>query len=173
MDALTKLGIDWKLLIAQIINFLLVLFVLAKFLYKPILGMLDRRSKKIAQGLRDAEEGQAKLASAAKETEAQLANARKEAATIVVKAKAQGEAQASQLVEGAKREVETIVSQAHQDIASAKSKMMVEVKAETAALVVAAAKQVLGKTVGAAEDHRISEAAAEALRGELKGAEKQ
>ena len=46
-ELFSKLGIDWKLLIAQIINFLVLLFVLYKFAYRPILSMLEKRTKKI------------------------------------------------------------------------------------------------------------------------------
>ena len=54
-ELITKLGIDWKFLIAQIVNFLVLLFVLYKFAYGPILAMLEKRQKKIEKGLKDAE----------------------------------------------------------------------------------------------------------------------
>lgn len=54
--ALDSLGINTTYLIGQIINFAILLFVLTKFLYKPILKILDERAKKIAQGLKAAEE---------------------------------------------------------------------------------------------------------------------
>lgn len=47
------LGIDPKLFIGQIINFLILLFILTKFAYKPIVKLLDDRRQKIADGLKD------------------------------------------------------------------------------------------------------------------------
>lgn len=46
-----QLGIEPKLLLAQIVNFTIILVVLTKFLYKPVLAMLEKRKKEIAQGL--------------------------------------------------------------------------------------------------------------------------
>ncbi len=46
-----KLGIDPVMLVTQIINFAILAFILTKFLYKPILKLLDERQKKIAEGL--------------------------------------------------------------------------------------------------------------------------
>jgi len=47
-----KLGIEPTLLLAQILNFLIIAFVLTKILYKPILQLLDKRKKTIEEGLR-------------------------------------------------------------------------------------------------------------------------
>ena len=49
MELLHKLGIDWRLLIAQLINFSVLLFVLYKFLYHPILNILEKRRKQIEE----------------------------------------------------------------------------------------------------------------------------
>lgn len=45
-----QLGIEPQLLLAQLVNFLIILFVLSKLLYKPILGMIEKRKKEIAEG---------------------------------------------------------------------------------------------------------------------------
>ena len=47
--------IDWKLLIAQAVNFAIVVFALYKFAYKPLLKTMNERTAKIEQGLKDAE----------------------------------------------------------------------------------------------------------------------
>ena len=60
-ELLTKLGIDLKLLVAQIVNFLILLLVLYKFAYGPIVAMLEKRQKKIEKGLKEAEEAHKKL----------------------------------------------------------------------------------------------------------------
>ncbi|MFA5800107.1 MAG: hypothetical protein WC840_04070, partial [Candidatus Peribacteraceae bacterium] len=62
MELLTKLGINWQLLLAQIVNFLIVLGVLGAFVYKPILNLLDARTERIRKAMEDAKriENQAK-----------------------------------------------------------------------------------------------------------------
>ena len=88
-ELLSKLGIDWKLLIAQIINFLVLLFVLWKFAYGPILAILDKRTKKIEQGLKDAEASRKKLADSEERQKEILKMARTEGKEIVEKAREQ------------------------------------------------------------------------------------
>ena len=49
-ELLSSLGIDLRLFLAQLINFSILLFVLFKFAYKPILNMMDERTEKIEKG---------------------------------------------------------------------------------------------------------------------------
>lgn len=60
-ELLTQLGIDWKLLISQAVNFLLLLFALRLFVYKPLLKILEERRKKIEEGLLKAQEADVRL----------------------------------------------------------------------------------------------------------------
>ena len=64
MDAL---GIEWPLLISQLINFLILIVLLRMFLYKPVLNMLNARKERIAQSMKDAE----RVNAAAREAEAE------------------------------------------------------------------------------------------------------
>ena len=82
-ELLNKLGIDYKLLIAQIINFLVLLFVLWKFAYGPILAILEKRQKKIEKGLADAEAAEKRLEESEKKQKEVLRKARTEAKEIV------------------------------------------------------------------------------------------
>ena len=67
MEVLAKLGIDWKLLIAQAVNFLVLLWILRRYAYGPILRVLEARTARIEQGLKDAQASELKLQSAADE----------------------------------------------------------------------------------------------------------
>ncbi len=79
MDALSKLGIHPLLLIAQIVNFIILLWLLHRFLYKPLLKLFQSRTAKIQEGIKTAED----LKRQAQESESQqkkhLEEARKEA----------------------------------------------------------------------------------------------
>ncbi|HOX30213.1 MAG TPA: F0F1 ATP synthase subunit B [Candidatus Paceibacterota bacterium] len=55
------LGINWNLLVAEIVNFFILLLVLKKFLYKPVLGMLEERRAKIEEGIKKSEEAETSL----------------------------------------------------------------------------------------------------------------
>lgn len=61
MDILNLFGLESGLFIGQVLNFLILFFILKFFLYKPIMAMLDERSQKIKQGLDDAENAKKSL----------------------------------------------------------------------------------------------------------------
>src|SRR4030042_2105348 len=85
MELLSNLGINGKLLLAQIINFLILLFVLHRFAYKPILKMLNDRTNKIEKGLKEAEESHKKLAEISEKEKEIITKARKDAQEILKK----------------------------------------------------------------------------------------
>ena len=89
MEIIKNFGIDPILLGAQVVNFLIVLFILRKFLYKPILETLQKRRDKISEGLRITEEVRVRLEKVILEEK-----------TILTKAHAQGK----KLIEDAKKE---------------------------------------------------------------------
>ena len=88
MEILNQIGIDGKLLLAQAVNFLILLFLLHRFAYKPMLAFLEKRSDRIEKGLRDAEEAEKRLVQAAENEEKVLAKAREEAKKIIADARA-------------------------------------------------------------------------------------
>ena len=83
MELLGKLGIDWRLLIAQIINFLLLLVILYRLLYKPVIALLDQRSAKIEKSLQAAQQIEANLKQTESERAQKILAAKKEAAVEV------------------------------------------------------------------------------------------
>jgi F-type H+-transporting ATPase subunit b len=85
MEALANLGIDWKLLVAQVVNFAVVLLVLKRFAYQPMLKLLDERTAKIEKGLADAENAGKKLSEIEIQEKAILMEARTEAKRILTR----------------------------------------------------------------------------------------
>lgn len=80
-------GIDWKLLIAQAVNFGIVLIALWYFLYTPVLKVLEERRKVVAKGVADAKEAETRLAQTGTEVTRRLTNADAEAQEITQRAK--------------------------------------------------------------------------------------
>jgi F0F1-type ATP synthase membrane subunit b/b' len=83
----TAFGIDWRLLLINAINFGVLLAGLYYFLYDPLLGALEARRKKVAQGVTDADAAALKLSEIEAATSGMLANAGKEADEVLKKAK--------------------------------------------------------------------------------------
>jgi len=83
---LEKLGINYGLLIAQIVNVVLLVWLLSRFLYQPVLNMLNERTRRIQESLREAEQVKEQLANAKRDYDAEIAKARQEAAGILSQA---------------------------------------------------------------------------------------
>jgi F-type H+-transporting ATPase subunit b len=107
-----ELGIEPLLLLAQIVNFGILFFVLKKFLYKPILAMLDKRKQEIEEGLSSATKS-AKQEEKLKEKEAELLlQAKKDAKVIVEQAKKQLDEQKKQIIAEAHSQATEILAKA-------------------------------------------------------------
>lgn len=145
MELLDKLGIDWRLLIAQLVNFLILVFVLYKFLYKPVLNLLDNRKEKIEKGLRDAEKLGEELEKTKELQRKEIQKAREEGRVMIEEAQAAAERAGQEIKIKAKTEVEKLIGAAKTQIIQEKEKMLQEIKNQTATLVIAAVEKVVGK----------------------------
>lgn len=154
-ELLTSLGIDWKLFIAQLVNFGILLFILYKFAYKPVLKMLDDRTEKIEKGLADAEESGKKLKEIEEKEKNVLIEAKKEAKNIIRKAEDQAEINKAELVEIAQTESDKIIEKAKKVASEEKDKMMADVKGEVSALVAVAVEKVIDEKMNDDKDAQI------------------
>ncbi|MEK7537956.1 MAG: F0F1 ATP synthase subunit B, partial [Patescibacteria group bacterium] len=75
-ELVSKLGIDWKLLLANTLTFFLVLWILRRFAYRPIMDVLDRRQKTIGEGLDAAKRSTDELAAIKRDKEQVLKEAK-------------------------------------------------------------------------------------------------
>ena len=147
MDLLQNLGIHGKLLLAQIVNFIILWWVLKKFVYVPLMKVMEERQRKIEKGIQDAEESKRKLELIKKEEKQVLEKAHKKAQEIVEKAEKQAKKNSEKIVEKTKRQAEQIVQEAKEEIAEEKKKTLQEAKEEIADLVYLAAKKVVNDEV--------------------------
>lgn len=151
MEALATLGIDWKLLIAQIINFIILLAILYKFLYGPIVSMLESRAKRIQKSLKQADEIEKNWEQAKTKEEELLNKARAESKAIIEETRVIAEKEGKLLKEKTKQEIEQLVLQAKEQIKGEKQKMSQELNKEVAGLVIEATQKVLGKHASSKE----------------------
>ena len=153
------LGIDWKLLIAQIVNFLILLILLSKFLYKPIVKMLDNRSDKIEAGLKAAEKSQQDLKKADVESEKIREKAYKEANEILAGAKTEASEEAKKIVVKAEAQAEEIRKYAAEEALSSKDKAMKDAKGELSNLVTLALGKIIGEQISESDKEKMTEKA--------------
>lgn len=157
MDLLQNLGINGKLLLAQIVNFFVLLWVLKKFAYKPVLEVLEERKDKIEKGLKDAEKSQKKLTEIEEKEKKVLKKARQEAQRIIGKAEEQAKKSGEGIIIESKQKVEKLVSDAKKNIREEKQKMLTEVKAEVIDLVALATDKIVGEKINEGKDKEIIE----------------
>ncbi len=159
MEALANLGVDWKLFLAQAVNFLILLFVLRRFAYRPMLKFLEERTARIDQGLKDAESAHAKLKSVSEEEKKIMVAAREEARDILLQAEGAAKKRDALMLQETKGKIDKMIADADAHLADEKERLVREAKAELSSLVVTATERVLGKTVDAKIDTQLVEAA--------------
>jgi len=116
-DLFSALGIDWKMLILQIIAFLLLVWLLGKFVYPWLMKQVDERQEAIEATAKAAEAAQEKAEAASAEVEKALRTARREAADIVATAKAEAVQMNEKAEKTAKARAERIVAEAREELA--------------------------------------------------------
>jgi F-type H+-transporting ATPase subunit b len=158
MEELIKtFHIETNLLLAQFVNFAIVLFVLWKFAYKPILKTLNDRTKKIEKGVKDAETASKKLGEMTEKEKEVLVKARKEAQEIIKKSEGEAKKNAENIILTAKEQNEKMIGDAKKMIEQEKGKMLGEVKSEIAGLVVAATEKIIHEKLDEKKDKELIE----------------
>ena len=155
MELLDNLGVDgWKL-IAQLINFGIVLFVLWRFAYKPVLEMLETRRQKIAKSMDEAEQIKAELAETQEERDKVMAEANQKAEKLIADAKEATKQVGKAEGERAVKQAEEIIRKAREATKADRERMMAELKAEIGRLVVETTAKVSGKVLTAEDQQRL------------------
>jgi len=141
------------------VNFAIVLFVLYRFAYKPVLKTLNSRTNKIEKGLEDADAAGKKLSEIIEKEKEVLAVAKKEAREIIKSAEEQAKANAVSIVLEARNQSEKLLVSAKSQIEQEKNKMLAEVKGEIANLVVLATEKIIGEKLDKEKDKELIEKA--------------
>lgn len=112
MEILKNFGFDPVMLVAQIVNFLIILFLLKKFLYKPVLDMLKKRKDDIEKGVKDAEEGRLTLEKALGEEKKILKKAQEQSKKIIDDAASQAILISNDIEQNSRKQAEKILEDA-------------------------------------------------------------
>lgn len=158
-----KFGIEPKFVLMQVISFLILFGVLYKFGIKPTIATMEERNRKIADGLRHAEETQARLAAAAQESAALVKAAQFDAQKIVDEARRSAKDFADRQQAEALQRSADLLAKAQQAIELEHKKMLNEARGEIARLVVTTTERVLAKKLTDADRAAYNETAAREL----------
>jgi F-type H+-transporting ATPase subunit b len=156
MEIFASLGVDGRILIAQIVNFFILLWVLNRFVYRPLLTFLEKRTATIEQGLNDAKQAKEQLDAARSQEEAILKQAQQEAQTLIAQAEAVAKQQRDLAVTETKTKIDQMLAQGEKKLSEERTKMLAEVKGELAQLVVLATEKVLQTKIDSTEGERMA-----------------
>jgi F-type H+-transporting ATPase subunit b len=148
-------GVDLPKLIFQVINFLLLLYLLNRFLFKSVLKLLDERQAKIKKGLEDAETAARDRELARAEREAAVDEARTEAQAMIARANKIAEDSRTEILAEAKAQAEKLTEKARAEIVAEKEKAMAEIRSQVADLALDAAAKLVESQMDAPTQRRL------------------
>lgn len=160
---LGALGVNWKLFVAQLLNFGVVLFVMWKWVYTPLLKIIDSRTAKIDKGLKDAEAASAAKSGAEKASDETIVAARREAQRILEESQKASEAHRAEMKSKTQSELAALVQQGKDTLSAEKEKMVREARAEIAELAVMIAGKALEEKLTDAQKKGLLDAAAKRI----------
>jgi F-type H+-transporting ATPase subunit b len=139
-------------IIATLVIFLVLMILLKKFAWGPLMGIMQEREELVANGIDAAEKAKKETKALLEEQKSLLKEARTEAQSIIEGAKKQGEATREEIVSAARTEANRLKESAVRDIEAEKEKAIAAVREEVVSLSVLAASKVLGKEISEADN---------------------
>ncbi len=153
MGGIANLGISLPTLIAQIINFVILLVLMYLVAYKPIMRMFDERSRKIKESMEQTELIKERAARAEEEAAKRIEAASREGQEMVARAMRTGEEVRQQAQQEAREQAETLISRARTEIQRERDEAIDELRKEFADLTILAAGKVIDRSLDK-EAHR-------------------
>lgn len=144
-------------ILAQMLNFFILVWLLERFAYKPLLAMMTERKERIAKDLEAAEQARAETEKFKADYAAQISNARVEAQQIVEKAIQEAENTTREQLATAREQIEQEKNRARQDIAIERDRAMNSLRNEVVSLSVAMAGKVVAKDMNSETNTKLIE----------------
>ena len=153
--AIDALGINTVGLVAQIINFLLLMGLLYSVAYKPVIKMLDQRTLRIKESMQQAEDVKQQLARTRDDYAAEMKRARTEAQEIINKALAEGDRLRASARDEGRREAEAFLERARAQIERDREEASRQLRGQVADLALLAAGRVVNQTFDKESHYRL------------------
>lgn len=147
------------MLLAQIVNFGILLFILQRFLYKPLLKVLEERKKKIETSVRQSEEIQKKFDEMSEKQQEILEKAKNESSLIIGNAKKEAKDLSDQIQADASLQAEETIKRTKETLELEREKMVAEAKKQLGAVVANAAEKIIEKSLSNSDKERFIKAA--------------
>lgn len=152
---MAKLGLNLGYIIVQILSFLVLFVVLRAWVYKPLLGLLDRRRQKVAQGLEDARAAADARANAEKDAAGIIAESQIKAAHIISEATERADAAMIEVKAEADNEIAKEREATLAEVEEERNRMLGDLRGQVAALAIAAAQKLVGDALDEKRQHAL------------------
>lgn len=162
---LETFGVNWKLFTFQLINFVIVILVLKKFAFGPIIEMLEKRKNRIAEGEEKLKRIETQLAESEERTAAALEKANADAKRLIDEAKESAANLTEQKTQEAIASAQSILAKAEEAAKAERAQMVNELKADFGKLVAATTASVTGKVLNEDDKKRINDEAVASVQG--------
>lgn len=151
------LSIQPSVVAFQALNFLLLVVVLHRILYKPLVKLLSEREKRIREGVENAEKADAMLKESNTIRQDMIKGAKAESQDIMEKARKSGEELKTGIIQDAHQEADKVIKAGHTLVEMEKAKTSQELKANAVNMIIAATEKVLREKVDPARDAKLIE----------------
>ncbi len=151
---LGKIGFNWKMALFNLINFLILFFILKRYFFDAVLNNIEEREQRINKGVEDAKKAETELRMAKRKAQDIIDEAKVDANQIIEDAKEDAEAVAKDMKQEAKEEIDSLVSQAKRNIARDREEMKENLRRETISLAMEAAEKVVEKELDKEADEK-------------------
>jgi F-type H+-transporting ATPase subunit b len=152
---MAKLGLNLGYLIFQILNFTILVILLYAWAYKPIMNMMDKRKKTIAQGLEDARVASEARSNAEEEAAKIIAEAQNKANQVVRESTERAEAAALEIRAASEAEATKEREAALADVEAERDRMLGDLRSQIASLAIAAAQKLVGDALDEKRQHSL------------------
>lgn len=150
-------GVDWPHLVAQIVSFCIVAFLLHRFAYQPVLKVLEERRRRIEESLANAEKIKQELAKTEEARQEVLKQANAQANQLIAEARAAAARAQENETQRAVIAAEQIIAKAREAAEQDYARMMTDLRREVGRLVVETTMQVSGKVLTPEDQRRLAE----------------
>jgi len=154
LEILGRIGFDWRMGAFNLINFLIIFWILKRYAFKPVLKVINERQEKIREGVDNAQKAKTELGMAEKKSQEIIDEAKGKANKIVEDATLQTKDITDKMKAKAKEEIEVLVAQAKTKMEIDKKDMLEQVRKESGQLVVAAVEKILGEKMDGKKDEK-------------------
>jgi len=143
LEILGKIGFDWRMALANLVNFLIIFWLLKRYAFEPVKKIVSKRQSEVQEGLDNAEKAKTELMQAEENYNQKMQKAQEEVQNILAHAQSKADIVGAEIIKKAESKVEAIVSEARETIKKERVNMERELQAKTVSIAIEVAQKIL------------------------------